>query len=401
VFAALPAVLGPTARTASPQCVACFSLLPCPLQCSRCGLPVCGEKCARMELHQPECQVLVLCRAKLRRTDKGEKVWKATLPSLTAAVTTLRLVSLKWREPGEWALVTNLMSDKLNPQVWAAILEVYRKVLHLDPRIEEEELKRVFGVQCTNGANLHFLPGHGRGLGVYPVQAFLNHSCMCNTVTGEHPGEHRVELRARWDVAAGEELTTSYIPPTQSSFTRRHLLHHTWGFWCACTRCRDPTECGSYLGALACDRQRCGGRLLHWTPLDLEAAWQCDVCGAERSAIEAATALQIAVMEIQGVKEEGPETVASLEELVAGLGTLLHSTHYIIMELQQRLLALYQQGGATGRPARDRTVQICRALLHYMALIDPDNQDSRKRRSIESVLLQVTAVAILYPCAVP
>ena len=25
--------------------------------------------------------------------------------------------------------------------------------------------------QCTNGANLHFLPGHGRGVGVYPVQA--------------------------------------------------------------------------------------------------------------------------------------------------------------------------------------------------------------------------------------
>ena len=128
-------------------------------------------------------------------------------------------------------------------------------MLHLDPRVKEDELKEIFGIQvgkdpwkqnhhhsssdcpppssilttlmivsqCTNGANLHFLPGHGRGVGVYPVQAnpqrsflsqknlnlselvdifavqaFLNHSCMCNTVTLEHPGEHRVELRARW-----------------------------------------------------------------------------------------------------------------------------------------------------------------------------------------------------------
>ena len=31
----------------------------------------------------------------------------------------------------------------------------------------------------------------------FAFQAFLNHSCMCNTVTLEHPGEHRVELRAR------------------------------------------------------------------------------------------------------------------------------------------------------------------------------------------------------------
>ena len=42
----------------------------------------------------------------------------------------------------------------------------------------------------------------------------------------------------RWDVKKGEELTTSYIQPTQSTMTRRQLLNNTWGFWCACARCR-------------------------------------------------------------------------------------------------------------------------------------------------------------------
>ena len=41
----------------------------------------------------------------------------------------------------------------------------------------ECELKQVVGIQSTNGASLHFYPGHGSGVGVYPVQAFLNHDC--------------------------------------------------------------------------------------------------------------------------------------------------------------------------------------------------------------------------------
>ena len=46
-----------------------------------------------------------------------------------------------------------------------------------DPRLEENELKRVFGIQSTNGANVHLPPGFGRGLGLYPIFAFINHSC--------------------------------------------------------------------------------------------------------------------------------------------------------------------------------------------------------------------------------
>ena len=45
---------------------------------------------------------------------------------------------------------------------------------------------------------------------------------------------------------------------------------------------RDPTECGSYLGALVCDGGivgNCGGKLLHSNPLQTEAPWKCQGCG--------------------------------------------------------------------------------------------------------------------------
>ena len=40
------------------------------------------------------------------------------------------MLSLKWRNPGEWSIVSNLMCDKMNKPVWAIIQGVYQKVGH-------------------------------------------------------------------------------------------------------------------------------------------------------------------------------------------------------------------------------------------------------------------------------
>jgi hypothetical protein len=45
---------------------------------------------------------------------------------------------------------------------------------------------------------------------------------------------------------------------------------------------------------------------------------------------------------------------------------------------------------------KERMIQICHNLLEYMTRIDPDNQESRKRRSIEGVLLQVTRLVTMH-----
>ena len=170
----------------------------------RCGLPVCGSVCAASEIHKPECDLLTLCRAKLKRAGSGEvdtvvavntlpdwlqAVWRTQLPGLTASVTTLRLLSLQWRDKAAWALLAGMQDQAVNPAVWEQLLATHRAVLHLvinchrnrnpgkglkvvsqDPRVGEAELRKVCGVQQTNGAQLHLSPGHGRGLAVYLVQ---------------------------------------------------------------------------------------------------------------------------------------------------------------------------------------------------------------------------------------
>merc|ERR1712106_295099 len=92
------------------------------------------------------------------------------------------------------------MNHQVNETVWCFIQDAFHKVLHLDPRIEEEDLLLVFGIQSTNGAILHLPPGYGRGVGVFPTQGLLIHSCMCNTNTEDLPGEHKVEIKARFAI---------------------------------------------------------------------------------------------------------------------------------------------------------------------------------------------------------
>ena len=48
--------------------------------------------------HEPECTVLTMVRAKLKRNKgKGDSLYRHSLPALTAAVTPIRMVALKWR----------------------------------------------------------------------------------------------------------------------------------------------------------------------------------------------------------------------------------------------------------------------------------------------------------------
>ena len=70
----------------------------------------------------------------------------------------------------------------------------------------------------------------------------------------------------------GQVITATYTQPLWSTFNRREHLKMSKCFWCACPRCADPTEFGSYLSALNC--QLCGGRILSTNPLDQKAKWK-------------------------------------------------------------------------------------------------------------------------------
>ena len=116
------------------------------------------------------------------------------------------------------------MDQNTQPAVLAELEALHAAVLRHDPRVLAPDLRLVHGVLTTNGALLHLPGGRGRGVAVYPHQALLNHSCLCNTTSQDFPQHRRVDIRARFAIRAGEEITTSYIRPTQ--VTCKHSVIH-------------------------------------------------------------------------------------------------------------------------------------------------------------------------------
>lgn len=80
----------------------------------------------------------------------------------------------------------------------------------------------------------------GEGIGLFPLQATLNHSCAPNVWLKKEEGEDeedgRVVAVLKTDVAAGDELCNSYID-VELPFAQRQRELAEYGFVCACARC--------------------------------------------------------------------------------------------------------------------------------------------------------------------
>ncbi|KAJ4389651.1 SET domain-containing protein 5 [Gnomoniopsis smithogilvyi] len=83
--------------------------------------------------------------------------------------------------------------------------------------------------------------GGGCGLGaLFPEISRMNHDCRPNAAYHFNPDTAMMEVHAVRPIAAGEEITVSYISPFISHAHRQSLLHDRWGFKCTCAACSAP-----------------------------------------------------------------------------------------------------------------------------------------------------------------
>jgi hypothetical protein len=73
------------------------------------------------------------------------------------------------------------------------------------------------------------------GVGLFPLGATLNHSCMPNVLVS-YVNRHEANVIARRSIKAGDELTHTYVQETASLDQRRAAMR-IYGFQCHCVRC--------------------------------------------------------------------------------------------------------------------------------------------------------------------
>ena len=86
-------------------------------------------------------------------------------------------------------------------------------------------------------------PSRPRGFCMLPVVGLtINHSCDPNCAYVFDPRSGCMQYRSTRAIAAGEELTVSYVDALEDTHARRAVLLASKHFWCGCARCAGMDE---------------------------------------------------------------------------------------------------------------------------------------------------------------
>lgn len=195
--------------------------------------------------------------------------------------------------------------------------------------IKIEDVQQAFGVLKTNAVG--FMDKEARAL--YPIVSIMSHSCAANLEPVSDPGTC-IKFRAKRKIKEGEELCMRYTSFLESGAIIRSRLKAEWFFDCGCSRCKDPTEFGSYFSSPKCI---CGGYFLqkncHSDTLT------CDGCDETKSGCQ------------QREKDREVEESwrnAQLEQVVAIYRNIkkepgYHNLYHTAFKIGERLLVLGQK----------------------------------------------------------
>lgn len=244
-----------------------------------------------------------------------------------------------------------------------------------------EMVHRVMGILATNSANLD-MPNdskeasYGRGCGLYPTYAKVNHNCHANTKNMNHSHFNKMQLRASDEIQRGAEISNLYVQAMSSTLPRRHQLRSKWHFDCRCVRCADPYEMGSNLSTLKCTADKCSGNLVSSNPLDPMAMWNCDLCKIQEPFHYVIACMNEAKAKLKVKTQE--DIISMYERFLHEQESVFHPNHHTMLDVKMHLSLLYGN------------------LKMYSILQMNHPQLERKQQCLKDVLSTLTQVEIGY-----
>jgi hypothetical protein len=136
--------------------------------------------------------------------------------------------------------------------------------------------------QRLNAVGIFDEYGDELGCVLAPLAAMVNHSCLPNCQVMVEYGQCR--LVALRDIAAGEELSYSYVSLQGGEEDRKRSIKDTWQFSCRCERCCGEVDCSAFDWAHVC---YCGSVCV---AVERSAAEEC-VCNTPKIRVGATEAV--------------------------------------------------------------------------------------------------------------
>jgi len=349
------AMIGPACR--ENVCLECLAPIPKDTKCQSCGLPLCCEG----PRHKLECEVM-----------KGWKI-ESNL-SLYMAVGVVRGLTV---DSFTQELIYGLMDhiedrrddDGKEEWDWKNVeVQVIDRLLACGVKHDKLAMERLAGIYLTNNVSCAANKGGDEnGFGLFPIFSILSHSCLANT--RRCVNDEKMTVRATIPFKSGQEVLTSYNFSDLGSVARRPQYRSTWYFDCACERCSDPTEFGTFLSCLNCSM--CRGSVMPEDSLDYDSSW---VCGGCCNSITASDALDT-TEEVKKKCDECKETIEDMEILITELLNICHPNHYLLMQMKMNLALMYgntENSSMTLLTDKQlaRKVSLCQEWMEVMGKVD-------------------------------
>lgn len=384
----MPFIVGPKACT-YPLCLSCYTSWPPspdnkPL-CSKCKWPVCGLECENVLQHKDyECQIFAQANETFNVDAALEGNNENGVPQLEC-ITPLRLLLESERNVEMWNKEVKDMEAhnkiRIQKTQWKSdhvnIVDYLRKRLKLE-RFSEEYIQTICGILEINTFEIRTMKGF-TARGLYPTVAMMNHSCVSNTSHSISPNDYRIRLRTTLKIPAGGELYASYTHSLLPTMLRREHLLEGKHFACACPRCADPTELGTHMSSLKCNKCD-NGIILPLDSLDAESTWKCTHCDFSTNGKAVKKILRIIQNDVDAAEAisgaDGADAIYERENVMKKYHSVLHPHHAFLTMLRHSLTQMY---GRVDEYLLDdlpdvvleHKVDLCRLLLQVLDVIEP------------------------------
>lgn len=378
-----PLVVGPC-TDCKVLCLGCYKDLekgPEIIKCSNCGWPLCSETCPGLKKHhghtEIECTILQECKsASYLNYDDLEEIrlcFQAIVP--------LRCLILKTTDPSSYDILMDMESHneirRNIPDLWNLNqIRVVDRIIKDWALTEftEDEIHTICGILEVNAFEIGQQGINIRGL--YPTSFLLSHDCVPNTNHTDQEDTYQLIVRASSKILQGHPITLSYAYTLQCTQKRReHLLENKF-FECSCKRCSDPTELGTYTGAVICPKCD-NGLVLCDNPLEFNSTWSCKNSKVCPGYSISATSMKMLLNRIsQEVEQIDCNDIPVMEQFLYKYRNVLHPTHYLCLGIKVSLSQIY--GRIAGYLVHEldekqlvRKRDICKEILRVFDIIEP------------------------------
>lgn len=364
-------------------CFACLRSLPKigagnRYTCSRCNFaPLCSVACeARTNHHtNDECQIFKENRELLANTEIN----------VTRILLALRLWLTKYRNPSIWERINHIeahLNKRIGTLVWKEnetdVVNVIRK-LRMPDKTEPpsaELIQKLCSILDINAFELRS-PSILDGLflrGLYVEASLMAHDCRGNThLTVDD--NFQLTVYASVPIKQDEPILFNYTSSLLGTAERRQHLREEKYFECECPLCKDPYELQSHLSSVLCPRCKEGfvgmQNTLVIAPYEQTSRWQCQMCKRTYGGRLIRATLNICktlVDECEDIDVKG------IDDLLKRLSRSLHTNHFLMLSLKQKLLTACRREITSLNPRRkivQKMLDTCKEVYDVLDIVEP------------------------------